>query len=90
MRFCESTYGDREHPEGDPLTAGGYCEPRGEAWRLDCDSRVCDRADATFMYYLRQLEDERRIPRIPVYVDSPMALSATDFYVRHKEDHDWT
>jgi len=42
----------------------------------------------TFMYYLRQLEDQQRIPRVPVYVDSPMALSATDLYVKHKEDHD--
>src|SRR5207245_10569638 len=42
----------------------------------------------TFMYYLRQLEDQQRIPHLPVYVDSPMALSATDLYVKHREDHD--
>ena len=42
----------------------------------------------TFMYYLRRLEDQQRIPRIPVYVDSPMALRATDLYIKHKEDHD--
>jgi len=42
----------------------------------------------TFMYYLRRLEDQQRIPRIAVYVDSPMALSATDLYIKHKEDHD--
>jgi metallo-beta-lactamase family protein len=40
------------------------------------------------MYYLRELEDQQRIPKIPVYVDSPMALSATDLYLKHKEDHD--
>jgi metallo-beta-lactamase family protein len=42
----------------------------------------------TFMYYLRQLEDEQRIPRLPVYIDSPMALSATDLYVKYTDDHD--
>ncbi len=42
----------------------------------------------TFMYYLRQLEDQQRIPKLPVYVDSPMALSATDLYLKHPEDHD--
>jgi metallo-beta-lactamase family protein len=42
----------------------------------------------TFMYYLRQLEDQQLIPRLPVYVDSPMALSATDLYLKYKEDHD--
>jgi metallo-beta-lactamase family protein len=40
------------------------------------------------MYYLRQLEDEQRIPRLPVYVDSPMALSATELYLKYREDHD--
>ena len=87
--ICESTYGDREHPDGDPL-----------ALLAEVVNRVVKRGGSivvpafaigrtqTFMYYLRQLEDEQRIPRIPVYVDSPMALSATDFYVRHTEDHD--
>ena len=42
----------------------------------------------TFMYYLRQLENLQRIPKVPVYVDSPMALSATDLYLKHTEDHD--
>jgi metallo-beta-lactamase family protein len=42
----------------------------------------------TFMYYLRQLENLQRIPKIPVYVDSPMALSATDLYLKYKDDHD--
>ena len=43
----------------------------------------------TFMYYLRQLEGrQQRIPRLPVYVDSPMALSATDLYLKYHDDHD--
>jgi len=42
----------------------------------------------TFMYYLRQLENEKKIPILPVYVDSPMALSATELYVKYTEDHD--
>lgn len=87
--LCESTYGDRDHAEGDPA-----------ALLADIVNRVAKRGGSiiipafaigrtqTFMFYLRQLEDEQRIPRLPVYVDSPMALSATDLYVRHKEDHD--
>src|SRR2546425_5353905 len=42
----------------------------------------------TLMYFLRQLEDSQRIPRIPVYIDSPMALDATELYLKHREDHD--
>jgi metallo-beta-lactamase family protein len=86
---CESTYGDREHAKGDPA-----------ALLAEVVNRVAKRGGSiiipafaigrtqTFMYYLRQLEDQQRIPRLPVYVDSPMALNATDLYLKHREDHD--
>src|SRR5437764_1643021 len=37
----------------------------------------------------RELEDEGRIPVLPVHVDSPMGAEATRLYLRHKEDHDF-
>jgi metallo-beta-lactamase family protein len=89
LLLCESTYGDRDHEPGDPM---GILE--------DIVNRVAKRGGSvvipafaigrtqTFMYYLRQLENLQRIPSLPVYVDSPMALSATDLYLKHKEDHD--
>jgi metallo-beta-lactamase family protein len=89
LLICESTYGDREHATGDPVEI-----------LADIVNRIVKRGGSivipafaigrtqTFMYYLRQLEDQQRIPRIPVYVDSPMALSATDLYLKHPEDHD--
>jgi metallo-beta-lactamase family protein len=89
MLLCESTYGDREHEAGDPLQV-----------LSDIVNRVVKRGGSivipafaigrtqTFMYYLRELENLQRIPRVPVYVDSPMALSATDLYLKYKEDHD--
>ncbi|MDQ3012972.1 MAG: MBL fold metallo-hydrolase, partial [Acidobacteriota bacterium] len=40
------------------------------------------------IYLIRELEEEGRIPILPVFVDSPMAASATTLYLRHKEDHD--
>jgi metallo-beta-lactamase family protein len=87
--LCESTYGDRDHESGDPLAVIG-----------DLVNRVVKRGGSivipafalgrtqTFMYYLKQLQDLQRIPKIPVYVDSPMALSATDLYLKYKDDHD--
>jgi metallo-beta-lactamase family protein len=87
--ICESTYGDREHPGGDPAVQ-----------LADIVNRVVHRGGAiiipafavgrtqTLMYYLRQLEVENKIPRLPVYVDSPMALSATDLYLKYRDDHD--
>jgi metallo-beta-lactamase family protein len=34
------------------------------------------------------LEDWQRIPRLPVYIDSPMAIDVTHLYLRHHSDHD--
>jgi len=87
--LCESTYGDREHEAGEPLQVLG-----------DVVNRVVKRGGSivipafaigrtqTFMYYLRQLENLQRVPKVPVYVDSPMALNATQLYLKHNEDHD--
>jgi metallo-beta-lactamase family protein len=89
--LCESTYGDRDHP-------GGSVEDALAA----VVTRVAKRGGAvvipafavgrtqTLMYLLRELEDQQRIPKLPVYVDSPMAISVTDLYMRHHEDHDLT
>jgi metallo-beta-lactamase family protein len=87
--ICESTYGDREHPEGDPAELLAQIVNRvvKRGGSIVIPSFAIGRTQ-TFMYYLRQLEDQQRIPRLPVYVDSPMALSATDLYLKHKEDHD--
>src|SRR6267143_2188609 len=87
--ICESTYGDREHPEGDAAELLAQIVNRvvKRGGSIVIPAFAIGRTQ-TFMYYLRQLEDEQRIPKIPIYVDSPMALSATDFYLRHIEDHD--
>ncbi len=87
--LCESTYGDREHAEGDPaeLLAGIVNRVSKRGGSIVIPAFAIGRTQ-TFMYYLRQLEDQQRIPRLPVYVDSPMALSATDLYLKYKEDHD--
>ncbi len=89
LLLCESTYGDRDHEAGDPMTV-----------LADTINRIVNRGGSivipsfaigrtqTFMYFLKQLEDTQRVPVIPVYVDSPMAVSATDLYMKHKEDHD--
>ncbi|MBI3670520.1 MAG: MBL fold metallo-hydrolase [Acidobacteria bacterium] len=87
--LCESTYGDRDHPTDSPFDA-----------LTEVISRVTKRGGMivipafavgrtqTLMYVLRQLEDAQRIPHLPVYIDSPMAISVTDLYLRHHEDHD--
>jgi metallo-beta-lactamase family protein len=87
--LCESTYGDRDHPADSPEDA-----------LADVVNRVAKRGGVivmpafavgrtqTIMYIIRELENANRIPRLPVFVDSPMAISVTDIYMRHKEDQD--
>jgi metallo-beta-lactamase family protein len=86
--LCESTYGDRDHaagPVADVLAdVIGRVAKRGGA--VVIPSFAVDRTQL-LMYYLHELEDQQRIPRLPVYVDSPMAISVTDIYMRHPEDH---
>ena len=40
------------------------------------------------LYLLRELEEDKRIPILPVIVDSPMAAQATQVYNRWNEEHD--
>ena len=87
--LCESTYGDRDHPAGSPLDtlAGVVNRVVKRGGSIVIPAFAIGRTQ-TLMYYLRQLEDTQRVSKIPVYIDSPMALSATDLYLKHREDHD--
>ena len=87
--LCESTYGDREHPAGsveDELAAIiNDTAKRGGA--VVIPAFAVGRTQ-TLMYFIRELEEKGRIPRLPVFVDSPMAISVTSLYMSHHEDHD--
>lgn len=40
------------------------------------------------LYYLSQLMRDFKIPNIPIYIDSPLAISATEIFSRHPECYD--
>jgi metallo-beta-lactamase family protein len=86
---CESTYGDREHAADSPHDALAEVINRvaSRGGSLVMPAFAVGRTQ-TLMYVLRELEDWQRIPRLPVYVDSPMAARVTDFYLAHREEHD--
>jgi metallo-beta-lactamase family protein len=85
----ESTYGDRVHDHepvaeqlvrlireavarGGPVVVPAFAVGRTQE----------------LMYHLAILENSGRIPRLPTYVDSPMAIDATDIYCAHPEEYD--
>lgn len=87
--FVESTYGDRLHPDNDV-----------SADLADIINRTANRGGAvlipafaigrtqTMLYHIRRLEDAGQIPRLPVFIDSPMAVDASALYCKfgHEEN----
>ncbi|AKD58232.1 MBL fold metallo-hydrolase [Spirosoma radiotolerans] len=87
--ICESTYGDRLH-EAEPdmkahllrIVQQTCVEGRG---KLIIPAFAVDRTQE-LIYALDQLSSEGRLPRLPVYIDSPMSVKATDVMRDHEED----
>jgi len=86
----ESTYGDRLH-----VKTPSPREELGEAVIRIVDNKGVLLIPAfavgrtqDILYHLRTLEMDNRIPEIPVYVDSPMAIDVTQIYMNHPERFD--
>ncbi len=77
----ESTYGDRVHEEHDPRGPLSAAVQRIARTRgaLVIPSFAVGRTQEV-LFLLRDLEEQGRIPSLPVYVDSPMALAALAAY----------
>lgn len=85
----ESTYGDRVHDPQDPAEDIERVIRRtiGRGGSVVIPAFAVGRAQA-IMYYLHRLKAEGRIPQgLPVYLDSPMAINASELFCRHPKDH---
>jgi metallo-beta-lactamase family protein len=84
----ESTYGDRLHAEADPLEAIAEAVRRTVARKgvVVVPAFAVGRAQ-TLMYMVHLLKAARRIPDIPVYLNSPMAANVTGLFHRHRGEH---
>ena len=87
--LIESTYGDRRHASADPAEDLAAAVDRASSQRgwLLIPAFAVGRAQEV-LYDLRALEERGRIPALPVYLDSPMAIQATVIYAAHTEEHD--
>ncbi|MGX5714916.1 MBL fold metallo-hydrolase RNA specificity domain-containing protein [Arthrobacter sp. MAHUQ-56] len=85
---AESTYGNRTHPVGDPEAELGGIITRVAKRRgvIMIAAFAVGRAE-TVLLHLSRLLAKRAIPPIPVYLNSPMAIDASDMYQRHGEEH---
>ena len=88
--IMESTYGDKSH--SDPEIA--YKEFRNVVkLTVERGGKVIVPAFAVgrtqeLVYYLNQMMSVGDVPSVPVYVDSPLAVNATDVFKRHPECFD--
>ncbi len=82
----ESTYGDRLHPEPRPdVLAGAVRRTIGRGGTVLIPAFAVDRTELVLLE-LERLERSGQIPRVPIHVDSPMALEALGVYLRALEE----
>jgi len=89
--ICESTYGNRVH-EGKPEEIDKMLEVVTDAClrkkgKLIIPAFSVGRTQE-IVHLLDHLENEGRLPSIPVYVDSPLAVNATRIFGVHPECYD--
>jgi metallo-beta-lactamase family protein len=86
--LIESTYGNRTHATDAEARLSEVI--RETATRSGCLIIPAFAVGRTqeLIYFIRQMEDRGEIPVLPVHVDSPMGLEATEIYCRHTDEHD--
>jgi metallo-beta-lactamase family protein len=86
--LIESTYGNRLHELTDPLSELAAVVNRTVArgGHVIVPAFAVGRAQL-LLYALRKLKDAQRIPDVPVFLDSPMAIDATALYRDHPGEH---
>ena len=84
----ESTYGNRIHDRVDPQEALGALVEKcvGRGGTVIIPAFAVGRTQS-LLYHLSQLKKAGRLSSIPVYLDSPMAINASQIFCRHRQDH---
>ncbi|PVZ72083.1 MBL fold metallo-hydrolase RNA specificity domain-containing protein [Pelagibaculum spongiae] len=86
--IIESTYGDRLHQKNDPFETIAELVKKTvhRGGILLMPAFAVGRAQAV-LFILSQLIKQQRIPKIPIYLNSPMAISATEIFHKYHKSH---
>ncbi len=89
LLLLESTYGDRDHAPDDDGEALATIvrETEARGGKLIIPAFAIGRTEE-LIYWLRRLEQAKRIPVLPVYLDSPMAIGALKHYQTRSRELD--
>jgi metallo-beta-lactamase family protein len=85
----ESTYGDRDHPrkadnsDVEDALAEIINDAHERRGNVIIPTFAIERAQELLFHFSR-LQNEKRIPRVPVFLDSPMAINVTEVFSRHR------
>ena len=89
--IVESTYGNRLHPKSDIkselLKYVNHTYSKGGSLIIPTFS--VERAQE-IIYILSVLKQEQKLPNIPIYLDSPMGVNATNIYYSYKNHHNFS
>ena len=86
--LVESTYGMRQHPSTDPALALEQLinETANKDGTVVIPAFAVGRAQS-LLHLLAKATNAGRIPNLPVFLDSPMAINATKLFCRYPDDH---
>lgn len=77
--ISESTYGDREHVEATTDFEDAINKTAARGGSILIPAFAVDRTEV-ILVKIRELMEQGKISKLPIYADSPMALKALDFY----------
>lgn len=85
--LVESTYGDRRHDRRDPQEALGEIIERtvGRGGTVVIPAFAVGRAQS-LLFHLERLKAAGRLANVPIFLNSPMAVDASDILCRHHAD----
>jgi metallo-beta-lactamase family protein len=86
--LVESTYGNRLHDRQDPedILADTISRTAARGGTTLIPSFAVGRAQS-LLFHLQRLKAAGRIPDLPIFLDSPMAIDASDIFCRHLGEH---
>lgn len=84
----ESTYGNRLHESNDPSLqiAKIINETVKRGGSIIIPAFAVGRAQS-ILYYISKLKEAKKIPDLPVFLDTPMGINATQIMCKHKQEH---
>ncbi len=88
--LMESTYGNRRHnslTEAVERLTGLVNEVHARGGKIIVPTFALGRTQE-LVYVLHQLTDQKKIPRLEIFVDSPLATNLTEVFTRHPETYD--